>query len=158
MSIWLAMDRNWIFVSVPVVGAIVLDDQLTKAAATQAGLVAHNPSYALGVVGGPTGVLIAGTIVVLAAFVAFVARPAVAFGVSPIAPALIVGGMFGNALDRIRFGAARDFLVTPWAIVNVADLAVAAGIVAFAVAVAWRLYRLRLESSGIPVSAGYDSR
>ncbi|MDQ1449845.1 MAG: hypothetical protein QOC79_2816 [Actinomycetota bacterium] len=154
MSIWLAMDRNWIFVSVPVVGAIVLDDQLTKAAATQAGLVAHNPSYALGVVGGPAGVLIAGTIVVLAAFVAFVARPAVAFGVSPIAPALIVGGMFGNALDRIRFGAARDFLVTPWAIVNVADLAVAAGIVGFAVAVAWRLYRLRIESSGIPVRAG----
>ena len=154
MSIWLAMDRNWIFVSVPVVGAIVLDDQLTKAAATQAGLVAHNPSYALGVVGGPAAVLIAGTIAVLAAFVAFVARPAVAFGVSPIAPALIVGGMFGNALDRIRFGAARDFLVTPWAIVNVADLAVAAGIVAFAVAVAWRLHRLRLEPSRIPVRAG----
>lgn len=154
MSIWLAMDRNWIFVSVPVVGAIVLDDQLTKAAATQAGLVAHNPSYALGVVGGPGAVLIAGTIAVLVAFVAFVARPAVAFGVSPIAPALIVGGMFGNALDRIRFGAARDFLVTPWAIVNVADLAVAAGIVAFAVAVAWRLHRLRLEPSGIPVRAG----
>ncbi|MDP9332280.1 MAG: signal peptidase II [Actinomycetota bacterium] len=140
--------------SVPVVAAIVLDDQLTKAAATRAGLAAHNPSYALGVVGGPTAALIAGTIVVLVAFLAFVARPAVALGVSPIAPALIVGGMFGNALDRIRFGAARDFLVTPWAIVNVADLAVAAGIVAFAVAVAWRLYRLRLESSGIPVRAG----
>ena len=152
------MERNWIFVSAPVVAAIVLDDQLTKAAATQAGRVAHNPAYALGVVGGPTVALIAGTVVVLAAFLLFVARPAVAFGVSPIAPALIVGGMFGNALDRIRFGAARDFLVTPWAIVNVADLAVATGIVAFAVAVAWRLYRLRLESSRLPVSAGYGSR
>src|SRR5258706_11426319 len=92
-----AMKRNWIFVSVPVVAAIVLDDQLTKAAATQAGRVAHNPSYALGVVGGPAVALIAGTVVVLAAFLLFVARPAVAFGVSPIAPALIVGGMFGNA-------------------------------------------------------------
>src|SRR5438067_2429044 len=152
------MQRNWIFVSVPVVAAIVLDDQLTKAAATQAGLVAHNPSYALGVVGGPAVALIAGTVVVLAAFLWFVARPAVAFGVSPIAPALIVGGMFGNALDRIRFGAARDFLVTPWAIVNVADLAVATGIVAFVVAVAWRLYRLRLESSRLSVPAGYASR
>jgi lipoprotein signal peptidase len=150
----MAMERNWISVSVPVVAAIVLDDQFTKAAATQAGLVAHNPSYALGVVGGPVAVLIVGTIAVLAAFLALVARPAVALGVSPIAPALIVGGMFGNALDRIRFGAARDFLVTPWAIVNVADLAVAAGIVAFVVAVAWRLFRLRLESSGIPVRAG----
>ena len=80
----------------------------------------------------------------MAAFLALVAGPAVALGVSPLAPALIVGGMLGNALDRIRFGAARDFLVTPWAIVNVADLAVAAGMVAFVVTVAWRLYRLRL--------------
>jgi hypothetical protein len=157
VSIWMAMERNWISVSVPLVAAIVLDDQLTKSAATQAGRVAHNPSYALGVVGGPTAVLIAGTVVVMVAFLAFVARPAVAFGVSPIAPALIVGGMFGNALDRIRFGAARDFLVTPWAIVNVADLAVAAGIVVFAVAVGWRLYRLRLES-GLPVPAQYRNR
>jgi lipoprotein signal peptidase len=147
----MAMDRNWIFLSVPLVGAVVLDDQLTKAAATQAGMVAHNPSYALGVAGGPVPLLIAGTIVVLAAFVALVVPWALAIGVSPIAPALIVGGMLGNVLDRVRFGAARDFLVTPWAIVNVADLAVATGIVAFAVAVAWRLSRLRLEPTLRPI-------
>ena len=45
----------------------------------------------------------------------------------PIAAALIVGGMLGNTLDRIRFGVARDFLTTPWAIVNLADIAVASG-------------------------------
>jgi lipoprotein signal peptidase len=145
------MERRWISVSVPVVAAIVLDDQATKAAAAHAGLVAHNPAYALGVVGGPAPVLIGGTVAVLVAFLAFVARPAIAFGVSPLAPALIVGGMLGNALDRIRFGAARDFLVTPWAIVNVADLAVAAGILGFAVAVAWRLHQLRVASSASPV-------
>lgn len=138
------MDRSWISVTVPVVGAVVLDDQLTKAVATHAGMVAHNPAFALGVVGGPAPLLILGTVAVLAAFLALVAGPAVALGVSPLAPALIVGGMLGNALDRIRFGAARDFIVTPWAIVNVADLAVAAGILAFVATVAWRLYRLRL--------------
>jgi hypothetical protein len=137
------MDRSWISVTVPVVGAVVLDDQLTKAVATHAGLVAHNPADALGVVGGPAPLLIVGTVAVMAAFLALVAGPAVALGVSPLAPALIVGGMLGNALDRIRFGAVRDFIVTPWAIVNVADLAVAAGMVAFVVTVAWRLYRLR---------------
>jgi len=148
------MDRSWLSLTVPVAGAVVLDDQPTKAVAAHAGLVAHNPAYALGVGGGPAPLLIVGTVAVMVAFLALVAGPAVASGVSPLAPALIVGGMFGNALDRIRFGTARDFIVTPWAIVNVADLAVAAGIVAFAVAVAWRLYRLRIESAGIPVRAG----
>jgi lipoprotein signal peptidase len=149
------MERRWISVSVPVVGAIVLDDQITKAAAAHAGLVAHNPSYALGVVGGPEPLLIAGTVMVMAAFLGLVARPAMALGVSPIAPALIVGGMLGNALDRIRLGAARDFVVTPWAIVNLADVAVAAGIVTFVLAVAWRMYRVRLGSSALPVRVGY---
>ena len=150
------MDRSWISVTVPVVGAVVLDDQLTKAVAQHAGLVAHNPAYALGVVGGPAPLLIVGTIAVLAAFLALVAGPAVALGVSPLAPALIVGGMLGNALDRIRFGAARDFIVTPWAIVNVADLAVAAGMVAFVVTVAWRLYRLHTEALH-PARVGYTN-
>ena len=140
--------------SLTVVGAIVLDDQLTKAAAARAGLVAHNPSYALGVVGGPVPVLVAGTVVVMVAFLALVARWAVPIGVSPIAPALIVGGMLGNAADRMRLGAARDFLVTPWAIVNIADLAIAVGLVAFVATVIWRLYRLRLESAWPPVRAG----
>jgi signal peptidase II len=153
MSIGMAMERSWIFLSAPLVGAVVLDDQLTKAAATQAGLVAHNPAYALGVVGGPVPLLIAGTVVVLAAFLAIVVPWALAIGVSPIGPALVVGGMLGNAVDRIRFGAARDFLVTPWAIVNVADLAVATGIAAFVLTVAWRLSRLRLEPTLRPIRA-----
>jgi len=142
------MERRWIFVALPVVAAIVLDDQVTKAAAAHAGLVAHNPSYALGVVGGPEPMLIAGTILVMAAFLGLVARPAMALGVSPIAPALIVGGMLGNALDRIRLGGARDFVHTPWAIVNLADIAVAAGIVSFVLAAAWRMSRMRTMPSG----------
>jgi lipoprotein signal peptidase len=148
------MERRWLLVALPVVAAIVLDDQVTKAAAAHAGLVAHNPSYALGVVAGPEPLLIAGTILVMAAFLGLVARPAMALGVSPIAPALIVGGMLGNALDRIRLGGARDFVHTPWAIINLADVAVAVGIVAFVVAGAWRMYRVR--PAVFAVRAGYD--
>jgi lipoprotein signal peptidase len=152
------MDRRWIAVSVPVVAAVVLDDQVTKSAAAKAGLVAHNPAYALGVVGGPATLLILGTILVMVAFIAFVARPAVAFGVSPIAPALIVGGMLGNAIDRVRLGAARDFVTTPWAIVNLADIAVAAGIVTFVLAACWRMYRIQVGSQGRPVRIEYSHR
>jgi len=145
------MERSWIFLSVPLVGAVVLDDQLTKAAATQAGLVAPQSLLRARRGRGPVPILIAGTIVVLAAFLALVVPWALAVGVSPIGPALIVGGMLGNAVDRVRFGAARDFLVTPWAIVNVADLAVATGIVAFVLAAAWRLSRMRLEPTLRPI-------
>lgn len=147
------MDRRWIAVAVPVIAGVVLDDQLTKSVATRAGLVAHNPAYALGVVGGPAGLLIVGTMVVMVAFVAFVARPAVAFGISPIAPALIVGGMLGNALDRIRLGAARDFVTTPWAIINLADIAVATGIVVFVLAIGWRAHQIHLGSAPLPPHA-----
>jgi lipoprotein signal peptidase len=152
------MDRRWIAVSVPVVTAVVLDDQLTKSAAAHAGLVAHNPAYALGVVGGPARMLIVGTLLVMVAFIAFVARPAVAFGVSPIAPALIVGGMLGNAIDRVRLGAARDFVTTPWAIVNLADIAVATGIVAFVLAIGWRAYQMHMGESRVPALARYINR
>ena len=46
------------------------------------GLVANNPAYAFGVVGGPPLVLCAGTIAVMLAFIVFVAPRAVALGVS----------------------------------------------------------------------------
>ena len=60
-------------------------------------------------------------------------------------PAFIVGGMVGNLLDRIRFGAVRDFLVTPWAIINFADIAVAAGILGVAISLAARVPPLRTQ-------------
>jgi lipoprotein signal peptidase len=128
------MRTHWLAVFVPVAAAVVVDDQLTKAVATQRGLVLHNPSYALGVLGGPAPLLILGTVAVMAVFFSLVVPRAMAFGVPPAIPALIAGGMLGNLVDRVRLGAARDFITTPWAIVNLADLAVAVGLVAFVVA------------------------
>jgi lipoprotein signal peptidase len=132
-------------VHVLLAGAVLAADQLTKAFAAQRGLVATNPAYALGVVGGAAPVLIAGALVVLVAFLALVARPAGALGVPPLFPALIAGGLMSNTLDRIRFGAARDFLMTPWAIVNLADIAVAVGLVAFVITATRRLYVVRIR-------------
>ena len=60
-------------------------------------------------------------------------------------PALVAGGTVGNTLDRIRFGSVRDFLVTPWAIVNLADVAVAAGVIGLAITLAARVPQLRTQ-------------
>ena len=129
--------------------SVVVIDQVTKVAASHGGsamvLPARNPSYALGIVGGPAPLLIVGSAVVLVAFLVMVDGLASRFEISAFLPALVAGGMIGNTLDRIRFGAARDFLVTPWAIVNLADFAVAIGILGIAFTLAARVPRLRVE-------------
>jgi lipoprotein signal peptidase len=132
---------------VPLAGAIIATDQFTKALAASRGFVATNPAYAFGVVGGSRPALIAGALVVLVAFLALVVRAAPALGIPPLVAALITGGLLSNTLDRARFGAARDFLTTPWAVLNLADLAVAVGILSFAVAATWHLLGLRSRST-----------
>ena len=120
-----------------VAATVVAIDQLAKTAAPHlhVGFVlpAHNPEYAFGTVGGSALALIVGSVAVLGLFLAVIGRLAVVIGVSPGLPALIAGGMLGNLLDRIRFGSVRDFLVVPGGIVNLADLAVAAGLIALVV-------------------------
>jgi lipoprotein signal peptidase len=109
--------------------------------------VATNPAYAFGVVGGPAPALIAVALAVLGAFLALVMLAAPVLGVPPFVTALITGGLLSNTFDRVRFGAARDFVTTPWAIVNLADIAVAVGIVAFVGTAIWRIYSTRARFS-----------
>src|SRR6516164_6289494 len=54
------------------------------------------------------------TVFVLAGFLAVVGRWAIQIGISPCIPALTAAGMFSHTLDRIRFGAVRDFLSVGW--------------------------------------------
>ena len=82
-------------------------------------------------------------IVALLAFLRFVAPRAASLGIWPAMPALIAGGMFANLVDRLRFGVTRDFILTPWATVNVADFAAIAGVVGLFFAAVWQLYKLR---------------
>jgi lipoprotein signal peptidase len=89
------------------------------------------------------------SVVVLTGFLAIVGRWAVQIGISPCIPALIAAGMFAHTIDRVRFGAVRDFLSVGWLIVDVADFAVAAGLVALAIAFATRMLTLRRQSRTI---------
>jgi lipoprotein signal peptidase len=118
-------------------GTVFAIDQLAKVAAphlhTAFVLPARNPEYAFGAAGGSALTLIVGSVVVLAVFLAVIGRLAARVGVSPCLPAIIAGGMLGNTVDRIRLGSVRDFLVVPGGIVNLADLAVAAGVLALVV-------------------------
>jgi lipoprotein signal peptidase len=136
-----------------VTATVVLIDQITKVAATHdpstVVVSARNPAYALGIVTGPAPALIIGSVIVLCTFVVMADALASRFEISVLLPAVVAGGMIGNTLDRIRFGAVRDFLVTPWAIINIADIAVAAGVIGIVVTLAARLPRLRVELADV---------
>jgi lipoprotein signal peptidase len=130
---------------------VVAIDQLAKSAAPHlhSGLIApaQNPDYAFGAVGGSAVALIAGSLVVLGLFLAVIGRLAGRVGISPALPALIAGGMLGNTLDRIHYGSVRDFLVVPGGIINLADLAVAAGVLSLIVTLAAQVPRQALRTA-----------
>jgi lipoprotein signal peptidase len=117
----------------PAVGAaVVVVDQVAKYVATVDAPAARNPDLAFGVVGGPAPVLVAVAVTVLVLFVAVVGRVCTALGVSPVLPGLVAGGLVANTVDRVVLGSVRDFITTPWFVVNVADFAVAGGLAALA--------------------------
>ena len=123
-------------------------DQVTKMAAHGgSGMVlpARNPAYAFGSVAASAPVLIVGAVVVLGVFLVVADGLVSRFGVPVLLPALVAGGTIGNTLDRLRLGAVRDFLVLPWAIINVADIAVAAGVIGLAITLATRAPKLRAQ-------------
>jgi lipoprotein signal peptidase len=143
--------RTRIYMAALLAGAVVVLDQAAKALAARHGAPAHNRALAFGIATGPNAVLAVSSIVMLSLFLVVIGRRAVQVGVSPSFPALIIGGGISNTFDRVHVGAVRDFIATPWAVVNVADLAVLGGIVALGVAVLLRVRSLRIAPCGIAI-------
>jgi lipoprotein signal peptidase len=116
--------------------AVVGLDQATKLAATLAaagqtsGLVVpvHNPRFSLGLASAPLPImalLMAAGILTAGGYSLYAAHR----GRLPTwVPGLLVGGASSNLLDRLLLGAVRDFLANPWAVINLADLAVLAAV------------------------------
>ena len=133
--------------------AVVVLDQCAKAAATHVRsaevIPARNPGMITGWSPVSVSVLIVLSVAVLLGFIGIVGRWAVQIDISPIIPALVTGGLMAHTIDRIRFGAVRDFLATGWLIIDVGDLAVVTGLLALVVAFAWRVNDIRKSSQRI---------
>jgi signal peptidase II len=121
---------GWLIGLATIVWAVVVDQttKLWAGAETSGVQVLHNSRYALGVIGGSVPALVLGTIVVLAVFMLVVVPLAFRLGIPAWIPGLVLGGALSNMIDRMRFGGVRDFITTRWAIINVADLFVVAGV------------------------------
>jgi lipoprotein signal peptidase len=111
-------------------------DQLTKLAASLAaagqtsGLLipVQNPQFSLGLASASRPLMVA----LMAAGIASAggyALWAAHRGRLPVwVPGLLIGGATSNLVDRPLLGSVRDFLATPWAVINLADLAVLAAV------------------------------
>jgi lipoprotein signal peptidase len=112
-------------------------DQATKLAATLAaagqtsGLVVpvHNPRLSLGLAGAPLPVIALLMAVGILAAGGYSLHAAHRGRLPAWVPGLLIGGASSNLLDRLVVGAVRDFLATPWAVINLADLAVLAAVI-----------------------------
>jgi lipoprotein signal peptidase len=134
---WSTTNRRIVLIA----SAVVALDQTSKATA---GLLDHgilagtiwpirNSSALLGVVRG-TALFLTVLGVVFMVVLCRTAWSKAAEGRLPAwIPALLVGGAIGNQIDRLALGSVRDFLVIPFAIVNLADIAIAVGLCALTI-------------------------
>lgn len=95
---------------------------------------ARNRGVAFGVFAGHPELVPLVALVVLAGLVGYAARRGFEGPWLIAGAGLVVGGAVGNLIDRIRFGYVIDFLaIGPWPNFNVADSAIAVGVVCLAV-------------------------
>jgi lipoprotein signal peptidase len=118
-----------------VIAGVVLVDQLAKTVAPWAPpyshgaiIVVQNDGGTITVAGIELPLMTLLTATGLATFGRYTALSALRGRMPVWAVGLLVGGAVSNLLDRVAYGMVRDFLVTPWVIVNVADLAVMVGL------------------------------
>ncbi|MBW2999626.1 signal peptidase II [Candidatus Woesearchaeota archaeon] len=97
--------------------------------------VVHNTGAAFGLLKGQLFLLIAVSVIIIFLVIYFLRKTPM-----KIVPftALILGGAFGNLIDRIFFGYVVDFInVTIWSVFNVADSCITIGAIGVAVYFFW---------------------
>ena len=114
--------------SIAVIAAVIAADQLAKFFSSD---ITKNPGLPFGIIvpGLPDGRQGFFNLLVPAVlFTLFVILYFRLFGQANLGFALIVGGALANLADRVYFGYARDFINIGIATMNVADIAIWAGI------------------------------
>jgi signal peptidase II len=121
---------------------VVALDQVTKQAAIAAVDPGHpeeiifgielanvrNRGVAFGLLGGGGDLVVAITVATIAALLVYFAIHATRPGLWLVV-GLVVGGALGNLADRVRIGAAIDFIDPPvWPAFNLADVAIVGGV------------------------------
>ncbi|MFO7571209.1 MAG: signal peptidase II [Gaiellaceae bacterium] len=132
---WLAL--------IAVAAAAIVADQLTKQVIARtldvgemvglAGPLAihhvHNSGIAFGLFASRTTLVIAITLIAVAAMLWFFARSGRRHPLLPVALGLVLGGSIANLLDRIRLGHVTDFLdFSVWPAFNLADTFIVVGV------------------------------
>jgi signal peptidase II len=119
------------------IGVVVAIDLVTKLAAAALAeghtggpvVPVRNPEFSLGVAGASRFVMLAISAAGILVAAALVIRPALDGRLPAWVPIGLLGGAAANLIDRSAFGSVHDFIVTPWIVFNLADVAVVAGIV-----------------------------
>ena len=130
-------------------------DQVTKLVATSSvagrssGALApvRNHEFSLGIARASLPVMLIVMVAGITGMGAYLLRATNRGEVPAWVTGLIIGGATSNFADRLSSGSVRDFLTTPWAVVNVADLAVVAGIIG------WLVARARAPRTATPEGA-----
>ena len=123
-------------------GSLVSADQLSKLAtsSTKCGprlCPVRNDALLLGIGEGPTTQVLLIGLAGLIIFGLWVRAMSQRAQLAPFAVVFVVAGIVGNLVDRALFGSVRDFLVVPGHVaMNVADAAVAVGLLACSAAAA----------------------
>jgi lipoprotein signal peptidase len=124
---------------VALAAGVVLADQATKLAADlladgqRYGVLVplRNPRFSLGLATTTRPLMLLAMAAGIALVAGYGVRAAGRGGLPGWIPALVVGGAVSNLADRLLLGAVRDFVAIGHLVVNLADLAVLAGVLGY---------------------------
>jgi signal peptidase II len=89
----------------------------------------HNTGVAFGVLSGGGAIVLAATLIALAALIAYFVRHPGRRGLW-VPTGLLLGGAIGNLIDRLVHGSVTDWIKLPhWPAFNVADMAITFGVI-----------------------------